>query len=102
MNIYGYKRHSAGHKFVFNKSRRALSDGPGCASLLSHLKASGNLQERSELDQGRVVTLYRPVDFNYAKAWASNTRYLLDCERPSIIGALSMAEKDRTIWLAFE
>ena len=102
MNIYGYKQHSAGHKFVFNRSRRPLSDGPGCASLLNHLKAAGNISERSEVDMGRVVTLYRPVDFDYAKSWVKNTRYLLDCERPSMLQALAQAEQDRTIWLSFE
>jgi hypothetical protein len=102
VNIYGYKQITAGQKYVFNRARKPFSDGPGCSSLLSHLKASGNISERSELDGGRVVTLYRPLDFNYAKSWVGNTRYLLDCERPSILAALAQAERDRTIWLSFE
>ena len=102
MNIYGYQQHSTGRGFVFNRSRRPLSDGPGSASLLSHLKAAGNVTERTEWSEQRAVKLYRPVDFSYAKSWVKNTRYLLDCERASILEAISIAERDRTIWLSFE
>jgi len=100
--IYGYKQYSSGHKWLFERSTVPLSDAPGNATLLSHLKASKNIQKRDELIRGRVVTLYRPDDFAYAKSWAQNTRHILNCERKTILDALSLAETDKSIWLSFE
>lgn len=100
--IYGYKQHSAGHKWVFERSTKPLSDAPGNYSLLTHLKASGNIEERTELLGGRPVRLYRPMDFGYAKSWVKSTRQLLNCERQTVFSVLELAESDRTIWLSFE
>ena len=100
--IYGYKQYSNGRAWEFKRSAVPISDAPGSATLLSHLKASKNILKRDELIRGRVVTLYRPEDFAYAKSWAQNTRHILNCERKTILDALSLAETDRSIWLSFE
>ena len=100
--IYGYKQYAVKHKWAFERSTKALSDAPGNAAFLAHLKASGNVQAKDEWLDGRLVKLYRPQDFEYAKSWVKTTRSLLNCERQTVFGVLELIESDRSIWLSFE
>ena len=100
--IYGYKQYATGRKWEFERSIKALSDAPGNACLLAHLKSSGNLEEKTEWLAGRLVRLCRPMDFGYAKSWVKSTRQLLNCERQTVFSVIELAESDRTIWLSFE
>ena len=100
--IYGYKQHTSGRNWFFERSTKPLSDAPGNVRFLAHLKSSGNLEERCELRNGRAVKLYRPTDIEYAKSWVRKTGQLLNCERQTVANVLMLIESNRTIWLSFE
>lgn len=100
--IYGYKQHTSGRNWTFERSTKPLSDAPGNVRLLAHLKSSGNLEERYEWQKGKAIKLCRPIDIEYAKAWTRKTSQLLNCERQTVASVLALIESDRAIWLSFE
>lgn len=96
MLIYGYKLGT------LERSTKSLSDAPGNASLLAHLKAAGNVQVKDEWINGRLMKLYRPQDFEYALSWTKTTRRLLNCERQTVADVLLFVKSNRDVWLSFE
>jgi hypothetical protein len=67
-----------------------------------HLVNSGNIETRIERYNGGIISLFKPVDIQYAKNWIVLTGHIPSNDQSVILCLLDEIQNDPSLWLKID